>query len=171
MGLSPRGCGVDRARAGPWLLVGEKATPVPNATGSEILPQCLTGKHRVRRHSSRVEACLSFGWYGLGFSIRDNMKLSGLRVFLQSRPLPRRRAIWAGEGLPAPLGFSSREAGRRDLLVKSHRSLDNTEDHPSTWGPRSPYSLSQFQGSLLRQTGPEEPRHPDQPATEGQPVP
>lgn len=142
MGLSPRGCSVDRARAGPWPLVSEKATPVPEAAGGRILPQCPTGKHRVRRHSSCIEVCLSFGWYGLGFSIRDNMKLSGLRVFLQSRLLPRKRAIWAGEGLPAPLGLSSREAGRWDLLVESRRSLDDTEDHPSAWGPRTLCSLS-----------------------------
>ena len=84
-GSSSRGCGVHRARAGPVTLVGEKAAPVPEATGCGILLWCPAGKRCIRRCSSYIEVCLSFGWWGLGFRIREEMKLWGLTVLLPPR--------------------------------------------------------------------------------------
>lgn len=146
MGLSSRGCGVDRARAGPGPLVGEKATPMPEAPGCGILPRCLAGKHRVGRRSSCIEVCLSFGWWGLGFSIRQEMKLWGLTVLL----LPKRRTssqevsrLGRGRVSLHPLGFPPERLAGGDLLVKSCCSLNDSEAlHLRLGPPRPPRPLS-----------------------------
>lgn len=113
MRLSLRGgCGVDRARAGPWPLVSRRKPP--RARGrrcgiSAAVPYWQAPL--VRRHSS-CALCVahSFSLVGLGFSIRDNMKtLSGHSVSFKADSSQERQATWAGEGLPAPPAFLQRE--------------------------------------------------------------
>lgn len=131
-------CRQSQSRPGPWSMRKPLPCPRPPAVGF-----CRGARlaSTVRRRSSCIEVCLSFGWWGLGFSIREEMKLWGLRVLL----LPRRRtssqemsSLGQGRVSLHPLGFSPERPAGGDLLVKSCLSLNDTEAPHLRLGPPCP---------------------------------